>query len=460
MTRPASTPPPEREATSRERGRKQALLEQRGGLVMAMIAAIGENGYRATTVADVIARAGMSRKTFYKHFANKQECFLTTYDLISAEALRRIADAYRGAEGRAARAQAAIGALFEAAIENPEASRLAMVEIGALGSVGIERRERSVIAYQHFVVDAGELAPGEGTLPDAAARAVVGGLNRILYQLVSSGNREELLEMVPDLARWATSYYPTPPGIADPPPRDAQTPARLDGGRAPGTLAPRSPSSARRGLARGNQNVSRSFVIHSQRERILDAVTNLTAARGYAAVGIDDVAAEAAVSLHAFYEHFADKEDALLVAYELGHAKGLAIVQRAYSSQVKWPNAVRAAIEALFRFLASEPAFAHIALVDAKTATSRTAERSNAGVSAFAQLLLPGMDEIPEDARPPAVIIEAIAGGIFELCLQQALQRRIHELPGQTVAATYIALAPFLGGAQAARVATKPSSHR
>lgn len=460
MTRPADTPLPKPEASPPARGRQQALVEQRIGLVLAMIDAVGQNGYRATTVADVIARAGVSRKTFYKHFANKQECFLTTYDLISAEALRRIADAYRRAEGRTARAQAAIGALFEAASESPEALRLAMVEIGALGSVGIERRERSVVAYQRFVVDAGEPAAGEGTLPDVAARAVVGGLNRILYQLVSSGNRAELFELVPDLARWATSYYPTPPGIADPPPRDAQTRARLDGGRAPGTLAPRSPSSARRGLARGNQNVSRSFVIHSQRERILDAVTNLTAARGYAAVGIDDVAAEAAVSLHAFYEHFADKEDALLVAYELGHAKGLAIVQRAYSSQEKWPNAVRAAIAALFRFLASEPAFAHIALVDAKTATSRTAERSNAGVSAFAQLLLPGMDEIPEDARPPAVIIEAIAGGIFELCLQQALQRRIHELPSQTVAATYIALAPFLGGAQAARVATKPLSHR
>jgi hypothetical protein len=70
------------------------------------------------------------------------------------------------------------------------------------------------------------------------------------------------------------------------------------------------------------------------------------------------------------------------------------------------------------------------------------------------------MDNIPEDARPPAVIIEAIAGGIFELCLHQALQRRIHELPGQAVAATYIALAPFLGAAQAARVATKPSPSR
>ena len=220
---------------------------------MAMIDAVGQNGYPATTVADVIVRAGVSRKTFYQHFANKQECFLTTYDLIAAEGLRRVARAYRAAEGRVARAQAAIGALFEGAIESPEALRLGMVEIGALGSVGIERREKSIVAYQRFVTDAGELAPGEGTLPDAAARAVVGGLNRLLYQLVSPGNRAELLELVPDLARWATSYYPAPTGIADSPTsrcsnaraprwrpraRHARAPLRLERSARPRTRKP------------------------------------------------------------------------------------------------------------------------------------------------------------------------------------------------------------------------------
>jgi AcrR family transcriptional regulator len=63
--------------------------------------------------------------------------------------------------------------------------------------------------------------------------------------------------------------------------------------------------------------------VHSQRERILDAVTNLTAAHGYIDLKVEDIAEQAAVSLNAFYEHFADKEDAFLVAYEIGHAKML-----------------------------------------------------------------------------------------------------------------------------------------
>jgi hypothetical protein len=51
------------------------------------------------------------------------------------------------------------------------------------------------------------------------------------------------------------------------------------------------------------------------------------------------------------------------------------------------------------------------------------------------------------------VTIEAIAGGIFDLCLHYALHDRIRELPELAVSATYIALAPFLGGREAARVA-------
>ena len=43
-----------------------------------MIDAVGEDGYRETRVADVIARAGVSRKTFYELFDNKQDCLLVT----------------------------------------------------------------------------------------------------------------------------------------------------------------------------------------------------------------------------------------------------------------------------------------------------------------------------------------------------------------------------------------------
>src|SRR4029077_21137123 len=305
----------------RKRNRQRVWDGQRGRLAGAMIEAIAEHGYPAPRVADVISRAGVSRKTFYEHFANKQECILVTYDLVADAGLRRVESAYREAEGWPERVEAAIRALFEAAIGNPGALRLSLLEIAAVGPAGIDRRERTIARYESFVREALELAPGGERLSETTLRAIVGGLSRVLYRRVYVSDRDELLALVPELAAWATSYYPTPPAILAEPGDDPQaerSPSALGGGRAPGTLAPHARLTGRRGLPRGDQNLSRSFVVHSQRERILDAVANLTATNGYAALKVEEIAEQAAVSLKAFYEHFEGKEDAFLVAYEVG----------------------------------------------------------------------------------------------------------------------------------------------
>jgi AcrR family transcriptional regulator len=443
--------------------REQVRAEQRVGLTLAMIEAVAEKGYRETTVADVIKHARLSRKTFYEHFANKQECFLAAYDEIAARAIRRMEQAYREADGWPGRVEAAIRALFEAAVENPGAARLLLLEINALGAVGVERRERSSVHYERFMRDALELAPGRGTVSDAVLKAIVGGLQRVLCRRVLRGEDSAgLLALVPDLVDWATSYYPTPTVLlAEPAKAASGRPSPVpEGGRAPGTLAPHPRLTSRRGLPGGEHNLSRSFIVHSQRERILDAVANLTAAHGYTELKVEDIAEQAAVSLNAFYEHFADKEDAFLVAYEVGHAKVLASTERAYDNAGEWRLGVRAGLAALFGFLAAEPAFAHIAVVDALVATPLTAERSNIGIDALARMLVPGLEEAPGQTPRAPVTIEAIAGGIFDLCLRYATHGRISELPELVPSATYIALAPFLGSKDAALVARNSPGRR
>lgn len=428
-------------------------------LALAMIELVGEQGYRTTTVADVIARAGMSRKAFYEQFSNKQECLLVTFDMVAAEVTRRVGDAYRAAEGWPDRVQAAIRALLEAAIEHPAALRLALLEIGSAGPAGIERRERSLLGYESFIRDALALAPGEGEVSDTVLKAIVGGLHRVLYLRVLSARDADPLARVPELVAWMTSYYPTPPELLAAG-AGAGDPADTLGGRAPGTLAPLALLSKRRGLPRGEHNVSRSFVVHNQRERILDAVANLTAHGGYAELRVEGIAERAAVSLNAFYELFAGKEDAFLVAYEVGHGRCLAVVEAAFAAEQDWRLGVRSGLTALLRFLAGEPSFAHMALIDALIATPRTAERSAAGVAAFGRMLVPAASAMPGQAAPPEVTVQAISAGIFELCLHHALQGRTGELAALAPSATYIALAPFLGAEEAVRVALAPPAER
>src|SRR5205807_8515378 len=78
--------------------REQARTRQRAAFELAMVDAVAEKGYRSATAADLTARTGTSRKTFYQHFANKQECFLSAYDQVSARAVRRMERAYREAD--------------------------------------------------------------------------------------------------------------------------------------------------------------------------------------------------------------------------------------------------------------------------------------------------------------------------------------------------------------------------
>jgi AcrR family transcriptional regulator len=452
-------PPSRPRSTSRRstRGSTRGGDERTLRLVQAMIDTVGEKGYAATTVADVVGRARVSRKTFYEHFANKQECLLRSADLITAAALRHVESGLNesGRSSTSARTEAALGELFTAAIENPGALRVSVVELGAAGTAGIEQRERLLDRFERLIAQSLATGANGSGISDDALRAIVGGVNSVMYRRISAGETTKLMAAIPDLVRWATSYYPTPPPMLKPP-RVKRVPSSVPrGGRAPGTLAPHHFLGTRRGLARGDQNVSRSFVEHNQRERILDAVANLVAARGYVDLTVDDIATYAALSLKAFYDHFENKEEAFLVTYEVGHSKVLALVEEAYEAATDWKSGIRAGLATLLDFLAGEPAFAHVALVDALSVSPRSAERSMRGVSGFARLLVPGLKEAPFGGQPPPVTVEAVAGGIFELCLYHSLRGSIRDLPAHTRSATYIALAPFVGGEEAARMATE-----
>src|SRR6476659_5078578 len=72
--------------------RDEVVASQRGRMIEAMAETVAEKGYAATTVADVVARAGVSRKTFYEHFADREECFLAAYDAAVDALFARVAE--------------------------------------------------------------------------------------------------------------------------------------------------------------------------------------------------------------------------------------------------------------------------------------------------------------------------------------------------------------------------------
>ncbi len=416
-----------------------------------MLELVGEQGYASTTVADVISRAGASRKTFYEHFEDRQACFLGVADDVAVRWIDRTGEAADGAEGGDDPTEAAIGELFASALAEPSGLRVLATEMPAAGRAGVERRERAIAQLGEILADtlyAGGPDNGKAGLQSLreslTLRACSGALVRIACSRVLRGGRvkrprrADLMSIAPEAADWLASFS----AVAEPPLKasgSVETPA---GGRAPGTLSLSSLASERRGLPRGESTISRSFVIHNQRERLLDALANLSAAKGYEAVTIPEIVTEAAVSVQAFYEHFSGREDALLVAYELGHRKALALIERAYEAHEDWPQAVRAALAVLLEFFASEPSFAHLALIDVPAAGAKPYSLMREGLRAYIEMLRPGLAS-RDGLEIPQLAPEASVTAVQELCYLFAVTERAREMPTLGDVVAHIALTPF-----------------
>lgn len=443
----------------RKPARAPRLRDPRARMAAAMLALVGEQGYCDTTVAHVIARAEASRKTFYQQFGDIRDCFLAVADEVAEAWIVRIRDAWADAERPGDALEALVGELLAAAQESPAALRLLTAELPAAGADGLERRERTMAELGRMIdttlIELARADPGvngrarlrEGSL---LGRVLAGALMRIPYARVRQGARVRrprgapLAALQSDVARWLACYRrgaPQPAGRRG----GREGAAAPPGGRAPGTLALDWRASERRGLPRGEGSVSRSFVVHSQRERLLDALANLSAAKGYPKVTIPEIVHEAAVSVQAFYEHFVGREDAFLVAQEVGQRKALAIAEQAYANHADWASGMRAAVGALLAFMASEPAFAHLAFVDALYTGAKATELSRNVDGACAQLIGLGAAAAGNGGQHPQIMAEGSARALVELCHVYAAAGRAGELTEATELAAHIALDPFLG---------------
>jgi AcrR family transcriptional regulator len=181
---------------------------QRERLIAAMLNAAAELGYRETNVQDVIERAGVSRPTFYEHFANKEDCFLAAFDT-SAQRLRNkmSAAARRGGDIWRTRVRYSLEALIDFVVTEPDTARTLIVEARA-GS--LEAVLRRVELLDHFATCLDEQArelladrPSSSVIPSA----VVGGVESLLYSRLCKDELEELDSLLPSLMYFVVLPY-------------------------------------------------------------------------------------------------------------------------------------------------------------------------------------------------------------------------------------------------------------
>jgi AcrR family transcriptional regulator len=209
------------------------------------------------------------------------------------------------------------------------------------------------------------------------------------------------------------------------------------------------PSDVPRRLPRGSHGLDRDVVAASQRARLLEAVGRAVADSGYAAATIDDIVRGAGVSKKTFYEHFADKEDCFVAAYEAAAEELFRRVSEAHGTGDDWLERTRAGIRAYLQWLAAEPALARVFLIEVAAAGPRAAEARARIRDRYAVLMRELQEEaradIPALPRLPEEVFHATVAAVDELVVRRIREATARELPGLEPVLLYLQLALLAG---------------
>lgn len=184
-------------------------------------------------------------------------------------------------------------------------------------------------------------------------------------------------------------------------------------------------------LPAGRHGLSRELVVESQRERVLGAMAEATAERGYANVSVAEVLKRAGVSRETFYEQFANKEDCFLAGYEYA----LGVISHELQEAIPPPPGTDddGPLERLDRFverylaaLAREPAFARAALIESYAAGPASVKRRTEGQARGAEAIA-ALVEARDERQHFAC--EAFLATVVGLATQRIGSGHSHELP-------------------------------
>jgi AcrR family transcriptional regulator/DNA-binding MarR family transcriptional regulator len=154
---------------------------QRARILAAMAQAVSERGAAGATVAQIVARSGVSRRTFYELFEDREDCFMATFEQALTVAAESVLPAYHGARGWREAIRAGLVALLGFLDEHPDQGRLCVVEAVAAGERARERR-REILQALTSAVDGGrEHTKRDRGLPPLTAEGIVGAVLGVIH---------------------------------------------------------------------------------------------------------------------------------------------------------------------------------------------------------------------------------------------------------------------------------------
>ena len=187
--------------------RGQVAEIQRGRLIAAAFEAARELDYERITVAELIRRARVSRKTFYELFADREDCFLAAFEHALSGAGVRARAAYARESGWREGTRAALASVLALMDQEPGLARLCVVEACAAGGRILDRRA-AVLDQLAALIDRGRTLAGAGLEPPAVtAEGIVGGIFTVLHARLAHESDELLTDLLGPLMSMVVLPY-------------------------------------------------------------------------------------------------------------------------------------------------------------------------------------------------------------------------------------------------------------
>src|SRR2546426_8505515 len=180
-------------------GRRAAVwANQRARMLDAMARAVAAKGYARVSVADVVQLAGVSRRTFYEQFRDKEDCFLVAYETGTEALIGEMLAAVAGLErpNWRARLRASMEVYTGTLAAEPDLARVFLIDVLGAGPRAVELRRRVYARYvdQYRVLSAvaAEEDPGVAPVPDLFLHALVGGIGELIQAQILDHGAEKV----------------------------------------------------------------------------------------------------------------------------------------------------------------------------------------------------------------------------------------------------------------------------
>jgi AcrR family transcriptional regulator len=192
--------------------RDLVVNNQRERIMNALVATMIAYGYGGCSVERIARRAGVSRRTFYEQFADREDAYLQTYDMAAARLLERVDGAWERDTDGVEQLRLWLWSLLGCLADEPRLARICIVDVLSVGPRALEHRERHMRSFAAPLERAAVKHNGAPP-PPLATDGLVAAIYDVLYKRVAQDRTDELPDLLEDLHSFCLMLFQYSPSL-------------------------------------------------------------------------------------------------------------------------------------------------------------------------------------------------------------------------------------------------------